>query len=371
MNSRSGKSPSVRIDATPFLFQESGVGRVTRTLVDHMIELESEFDLCFYVRNFRRRVTVRSRQLPTRQLRLPQAAEPLIKRFGLIEKICGADLYHATDHYLPIAEPRHAVATIHDLIFLVMPNPHWPIHKLQRRIVPEFARKAKRLIAVSEHTRRDLEALLGIPPDKVDVIYPAADRTVFHDEGDGQPPPFIVNALKDSRPYFLAISCSTERKNTPRVLQAYRELLRDDPTFDLVLAWSPPPAIREEYRHERIHFLGHIPEDQLGATYRAASAILYPSLYEGFGLPVLEALCCGTPVITSRVTSLPEVGGDAAIYVEDPSSVEEIRNAMASLEESTFNHKEMRRRSREQADKFHWKATASRTLDTYRKCLEN
>jgi len=335
-----------------------------------MVQLNDSYDFHLYARSFQRKLESTPGNLPFTYLKLPQVGEKIMPSLGLIESKCKGDLYHATDHYLPLKKPQNAVATIHDLVFEFMPNPNLETHVRQKKLVPDFAKSVRRIITVSKNTKRDLGKYYGISPDKVDVVYPAADQSVFNAKGSRDMPPFVAEHLPEGRPYFLAISCNTERKNTPRLLEAYVKLLEDDPKHDFVIAWNPPDEIREKFQHERIHFTGYIPEDQLGQTYRAASAILYPSLYEGFGLPVLEALSCGTPVLTSNNSSLPEVGGDAAYYVDDPTSVDSICAALARFESSDFDPQEMQEKARNQASKFSWESCAKQTIDSYRRALE-
>jgi glycosyltransferase involved in cell wall biosynthesis len=286
--------------------------------------------------------------------------------------MCRADLYHATDFYMPLRTPERAVATIHDLIFLIHPEKMVDHARLARR-VGDFARRCRRVITVSECSKADVVHVLGLRPEQIDVVYLGVDRQVFFPESDQEALRRRLAArLGFAAPYFLAASCSDGRKNTPLLLSAYGKLVERRPINHLVMVWNPPDAIREQCSHGElsrwVHFLGRQSDAELRNLYCGATALVYPSLYEGFGLPVVEAMSCGTPVITSGASSLPEVGGDAAVYV-DPHSEESILAALQSLDHDDSPRWEPRQRCLAQAARFSWETCARQTLETYEKCL--
>lgn len=310
---------------------------------------------------------------PTTHLHLPRCAEKAIRTFRLIELLCRADLYHATDFYLPLANPGKCVVTIHDVIFLNQPE-KMVDHQRLREWVPEFARQCRRIIAVSEFSKQDIVRVLDIDPDKVDVVYWGVDRGTFFPEPYSDNIRELTASLTGTdNPFFLAVSCSTGRKNTPLLLEAYSEFLLNNPRHDLVLLWNPPDDIRARVmagkNFERIHFTGRVDDESLRYLYNRATAVLYPSLYEGFGLPVIEAMSCGTPVITSNNSSLPEVGGDTAIYV-DPSDKTSIIQALELFENRPEFAGELFDKCIGQAAKFTWERCAHETLAVYKRCLE-
>jgi alpha-1,3-rhamnosyl/mannosyltransferase len=354
---------TIVLDGTPFLFPGAGVGRVTQTLVETMAGLLPEgLRLQLYCRCLRGR-PLRFPPAPVTRLRLPKAWEPAMARLRLIERLSPGDLYHATDHYLPMKPPFNAVVTVHDLLFMIRPNPAFPIHRIQRKMVPPFVHACRHVIAISGKTRDDLMTHLGVPAEKISVIPWGVDHAFF-----SPPPetPFRPDVLPFEAPYFLAVGCNTKRKNTPRLLEAYCASGVHSP---LVLAWTPPPEIREQYgREPGIHFIGRVDDRQLRDLYRGALALVYPSLYEGFGLPVLEAMSCGCPVITSNTTSLPEVGGEAARYV-DPEDAGRIAEAMSELENRPDLADDLRRRGFSQAAGFSWERAALETLGVYQRVL--
>jgi glycosyltransferase involved in cell wall biosynthesis len=363
------------IDATPLLYTENGIGRVTRSLITELRNIDSSFDIHIFGRRLQgQRLDRYFPDLPTTHLRLPRSTEKAIRSCRLIELLCRGDLYHATDFYLPLANPAKCIATIHDIIFLNQPE-KMVDHQRLKEWVPEFARKCRRLIAVSEFSKQDIIRVLDIAPEKIDVVYWGVDSKTFFPEPDSKDIRALTTSLTGTNnPFFLAVSCSPGRKNTPLLLEAFSEFLRNKPSHDLVLVWTPPDEIRARVasgkNSERIHFTGRVNDQSLRYLYNRATAVLYPSLYEGFGLPVLEAMSCGTPVITSNNSSLPEVGGDAAIYV-DPLDKTSIIHALEFFENRPHLAKELYDRCIGQAAKFTWERCARETLAVYRRCLES
>lgn len=363
----------VVIDATPLLSTPHGIGRLTRMLIQSLVSIGCEYELVLFGRRLQGgRLRDLEYGLKTFHLRLPRASEWFMKRTRLVELLCRGDLYHATDFYLPLGRPEHAVATIHDLIFLVQPESTVD-HARLAAWVPDFARRCRRIIAVSNHSKNDIVEHLGIDPGKIDVVYSGVDRGVFSPAPDPEELRRKVAArLGFDRPFFLAVSCSAGRKNTPLLLDAYEMLSRHCPRNDLVVVWDPPPAIRERCRaaiaRGRLHFIGRQTDGRLADLYRAATALIYPSLYEGFGLPILEAMSCGTPVISSNASSLPEAGGEAAVYF-DPRDGAALRTALEAFENEDPAVSGLRGRNLVQAENFSWERCARQTLDVYRRSL--
>ncbi|HLX65318.1 MAG TPA: glycosyltransferase family 1 protein [Planctomycetota bacterium] len=365
----------IAIDATPLLFPGAGVWRVTRALLETMLRLESPYEFQLFARRLRGRIAefeVAGHAI--KRFRLPRGAADLLRGLGLTEWRAGAELYHATDHYLALQRGTPAVATIHDLIFMIAPEPHFKKdHDYFAARVPAFARLCRRIIAISEHTRRDIVERLGIAPEKIDVIPWAVDRLAFSPSHDERA---LRARLRDKHgiadPYFLAVSCSAGRKNTPRLLEAYAQLAARNPKHHLVVRWNSPAEIKARFQQRSlarlIHFIGPVDDAGLADLYRGATALAFPSLYEGFGLPVLEAMSCGTPAITSHNSSLDEVAGDAALYV-DPKSTDSILSALEDFENDAPRTRGLREKGLKQADTFSWERTARMTLDVYAKAL--
>lgn len=362
------------IDATPLLYTETGIGRVTRSLINEIRAINTDFDIRLFARRFEGEALRNLiSDMRVTHLRLPRSAEYFIKALHLVELNCRGDLYHATDFYLPLAKPERCVATLHDMIFMAQPE-QMVDHQRLREWVPDFVKKCRRLIAVSEFSKQDAVRLLDIDPARIDVVYNGVDSDVFYPEPDSDELRQLAALLTGTQnPFFLAVSCSTGRKNTSLLLDVYGEFLSHHPRHDLVLVWNPPEEVRARvatFRYaERIHFTGRVDDRGLRCLYNRASAVLYPSLYEGFGLPVVEAMSCGTSVITSHNSSLPEVGGDAAIYV-DPVDRNSIHRVLELFENNPGLPAELHEKNIRQAARFSWNRCARETLAVYRRCLE-
>jgi glycosyltransferase involved in cell wall biosynthesis len=248
-------------------------------------------------------------------------------------------LFHATDFVLPPVRPStRTVLTIHDLTFARAPDSASPrLRRYLDRVVPRSVRRADHVLADSQATKDDLIALYGTPPEKIDVLLSGVNPR-FHPVHDAG----ILAAVRalygfGDWPYLLAVSTVQPRKNYERLIRALAALPADLSHVHLVIAggrgWLQAPiyaAVEELRLRDRVHFIGFAADEDLPALYSAARGFALPSLYEGFGLPVLEAMACGTPALTSNVSSLVEVAGDAALLV-DPLSVESIRAALVRL----------------------------------------
>ncbi len=227
-----------------------------------------------------------------------------------------------------------------------------------------IVKRAEGVIVPSESTRKDAIEILGLKPERVHVIYHGVSNAYF-----GNPSLSAATAAKYNltRPYILFVSTIEPRKNLDRLLDAYSGLsaeIRDE--FELIVVgpvgWASAETLQRLNSGERgVRYLGYVPEEHLPGITAGASLFVYPSLYEGFGFPVAQAMAAGAPVLTSGVSSLPEVVGDTARLV-DPYSVDEIRRALADLLLSPSVRQEMSRRGRERARMFQWAECAQKSL---------
>ena len=296
-----------------------------------------------------RRLRIVASRWPTAHpaLRVPweQVALPiLLRRLGI-------EVFHSPVNVLPARLPCAALVTIHDLAFLYYPQHLRPARRLyQRLLTTHSARAATRVVAVSEHTRRDLIAHFRVPPERVRVIPPAIDRD-FQPIDD--PATLAVFRARHGLParYLLFLGTLEPRKNLPTLLDAYARLRAlDAEAPPLVIAGAKGWYYQAVFDHVRrlglerhVTFAGYVAREEQPLWYAAAQLFVYPSLYEGFGLPVVEALACGTPTLTSSLSSLPEAGGPAAHYV-DPNDREALAHAMQSALADTM----VRERAREE-----------------------
>lgn len=285
------------------------------------------------------------------------------------------DLFHATDFFLPPVKPgTRTVVTVHDLSFVRQPETTMPgMSRHLNRWVPHSVRQADHVIAVSEATRQDLIELYQTPPQKISVLYhgvtpdfqpvlePDRLAAVCQKYGLGQ------------QPFILSVGTIQPRKNYQRLIQAFAAL---DPTLALVIVggkgWHYETIFDEVARCGligRVHFLGFTADADLPALYSAASLFVYPSLYEGFGLPALEAMACGTPVVASNQSALPEVVGEAGVLV-DPCDVDAMAAAMSNLLADTALHQQLAQAGRARAAQFTWEGMAVKLLNLYNELLE-
>jgi alpha-1,3-rhamnosyl/mannosyltransferase len=280
-----------------------------------------------------------------------------------------ADIFHAS--HLFEHPPRRArlTATIYDVTTRLMPELHSAGNLRADRGFANLCRYARKLIAISHSTKADAVRVLGLPPEKIVVIHPGVPDAFF------AVPPGAVESVREryalQRPFVLFVGTIEPRKNVDALLDAYRALapsLREE--FELVLAgpigWAGPETIA---RLGEARYLGYIPEPDLAPLTAAAAVFVYPSLYEGFGFPVAQALAAGVPVVTSNVSSLPEVAGDAALLV-DPRSASELGDAIARLLLAPDLRAELGARGRCRAQEFRWETCAARSLRFFQELVD-
>jgi len=290
-------------------------------------------------------------------------------------------VYHATEGSGLVRVPGVAtVATLYDLIPLHDEAAHFPLGRLDNRIgyarYLRLLQRADHLIAISEATKRDAVARLRIPPERISVTPLAVDERRFYPRSQEE----IERALARyslRRPYVLHIGSSDPNKNTSNILRAFDVFSRREHAEHVLCIagkWPAQALAQLERSHAgllssgRLRMLGYVPDDDLPALYGGADLFVYPSLLEGFGLPILEAMRCGCPVLTSTVSSLPEVAGDAALLV-DPRDSEAIADGLARVARDSELRAVLVRRGLRRADNFSWTRTAELTLRVYRSLL--
>jgi glycosyltransferase involved in cell wall biosynthesis len=286
-----------------------------------------------------------------------------------------ADLLHMTTHVSPPWSPCPTVVTIHDLSFLEYPEAFsWRVRTMLRTLVPGSVARAARVIAVSEWTKRDIIRRYGVPPEKI-VVTPEAAPPGFRRLPDAQRLPLPPGVRE---PFVLAVGNLEPRKNLGRLIQAFAQLVQQH-GFEgqLVLvgkahrrAGDAQRAVRESGVESRVVFTGFVSHEDLTLLYNRASLFVYPSLYEGFGLPPLEGMACGCPVVASSATAMPETLGDAALLV-DPFSIAELAQAMIAVLNRPELAAGLRERGARRVAGYSWAATAARTREVYTQVLEN
>ncbi len=277
----------------------------------------------------------------------------------------GVDLFHATNHVRNPPRGRKLTTTLHDLTTYTLPDAHPASHhEMEKSFVEKVVLKADSVIAISEHTRQDLIRLFDFQPERVEVVYEGIADSYFETHAEG------VTAVRAkyglTKPYILHVGTIEPRKNIDRLLDAYEQLkpsVREE--FPLVMVgsigWAPESTInRMENPPKGVRYLRYVPEVDLPFLTTGAEICVYPSLYEGFGLPVPQAMATGVPVLTSNVSSLPEVAGDAAVLV-DPMSTAEITSGMERLLTSPSLREELAAKGRTRAQRFSWDRSAKET----------
>ena len=314
---------------------------------------------------------IRSR-LPTQRPLVRIAWEQIVGPFALAR--AHPDLLHGMAFALPLAWAGPSVITIFDLSFIRYPGRLNATRRLYlRAIVGASARRAERIIAISESTRQEVVALLGIPAEKIDIAYPGANPD-YHPLDVKEVDTFRQQQGLPDR-FILYLGTLEPRKNLTTLIRAYAALPQR-PEVKLVLAggkgWGYEPIftlIEELGLQDDVITPGYQPGNSLPMWYNSPELFVYPSVYEGFGMPLVEAMACGTPVIAANTTSLPEAVGNAGLLVPagDPAAWTE---AMSGLLTNSSTRAEWSEKGRLHAATFAWAETANRTVDTYRRVLK-
>ncbi|MFA5158922.1 MAG: glycosyltransferase family 1 protein [Candidatus Omnitrophota bacterium] len=288
------------------------------------------------------------------------------------------DLLHVPAFSPAFLKPCPLVVTVHDLAGLRFSNQmgiasyfYW------RYWLPYTIRQADKLIAISEHTKKDLVSCLGIRERKISVVY-SSGHEGFTDQISRETIAGLMQQLKIRDKYFISVGTLEPRKNLSRIVAAFLLFSKTHPGYQLVMVGSSAFAhgkyaqrLSREHADgsDRIVVTGFLDHEQLNALYCGAQGLLFPSLYEGFGIPILEAMASGCPVLTSNITSMPEVAGDAGLLVS-PVDVLQIAQGMTRLAEDTPLWQDLRLRGKEQIKKFSWDRTAEGTLNVYESLIK-
>ncbi|MGH9862837.1 MAG: glycosyltransferase family 4 protein [Candidatus Acidiferrales bacterium] len=283
----------------------------------------------------------------------------------------GVELFHGPGFVVPLAGACPRVTTIHDMTFFSLPEVHtFAKRRYFKALIPLCARASRLVITVSESTRQDLVRLVGVRPEKVKVIH-LGKSEAFRPVADEATLSQIRKKYGLDRRFLLFVGMIEPRKNLETLVRAYAQLKDLHGDYSLVVAgpfgWKYGPLLRVVETlglKNHVLFPGYVPEAELPALYSAAEVFVYPSLAEGFGLPVLEAMACGVPVITSNVSSLPGVVGEAALLV-DARSVQQLATAMQRVLGEEMLRKDLRERGLRRAQLFTWEKTARETLEAY------
>jgi len=365
----------IGIDISQIVYQ-TGVSRYTLQLVKQLLKLDQENHYFLYAGSLRQRKVLNSfiAQVKTKKTKSkvsflsPNLAAFFWNRLNLFRPDCcqKLDLFHASNWAIPKTKAK-LVTTIHDLTFLKYPRTHTPHSvKTHTRHLKRAKKYADRIITDSESTKKDL-IQYGIPKDKITVIY-LAPAKIFKPLKDKQKLKNIKAKYNLKGPYLLSVGTQEPRKNLKRLIKAHSRLSRQYPKLQLAIAGKFGWGDRSR-PVKGVKLLGFVPDQDLAGLYSGAKAFIYPSLYEGFGFPVLEAMACGCPVITANISSLPELGGQAALYV-NPYKISQIAEAIkVVLDLSSEKRQAIIQKGLIQAKQFSWKKAAQQTLDVYKEVV--
>ncbi len=371
----------IAFDYTSAIYQRAGVGRYTRSLaaeLDPLLTTDDEFIL-WYTSRARSPLSISatgahyhgtSKRVPIS----PRAAAIIWQRLRLglpIDRLIGRpDVLHSPDFVAPPVKAP-IIATIHDLSYLVVPEfAHPSLKRYLEASVPRTLRRASHVIAVSEMTRQDIIERYHVEPSRVSTIYNGVDGWFY--EPDQAAVDRAIEHFGLRRPYFIIVGTVEPRKNHLALLHAFAQLYEKRKDVSLAIAGSPgwlsEPIIAEIEKAAMsmpVRYLRFVDDTWIPALYAGSVALVAPSWYEGFGLPVLEAMACGAAVITSDRGSLPEVAGGNAILVP-PGDIEELAASMERLLDDSKLRNDLVRRGREHAASFSWRAAAEEHVRLYR-----
>lgn len=365
----------IAIDARPLCGNKTGIGFYTYNLVENLARIDTDNTYYLYStsdfngRFFEHKNFIKRRhRFPPSNIWLQTALPFQLKKDRI-------DLFHGTNFLVPIMASCKSAITVHDLTSFFFPHMHKLTNNMVQRLVPISIKRCSKIIAVSYNTKKDIVNRLNVNEEKVAVIYEAVNR-IFRFYEDRLC--FDVIAMKYNLPrkFILFVGTLEPRKNIKKLIISYK-LLRSRGFTDTKLViigdkgWYFRHIFREVFKHgisDSVMFLNYIPAHDLAAIYNMAELFVFLSVYEGFGLPPLEAMACGTPVITSNNSSFPEIIGGAGIMVE-PHDETAVCNAMEKVLTDDNLKNSLRKKGLERASFFSWERAAYETLKIYNRLI--
>ncbi len=282
-----------------------------------------------------------------------------------------SDLYHFFNYIIPEKVSGKTITTIYDMVYKLYPETMNDVnHRIFRKHLARSCNEADAIITISQNSRREISELMNVPSDKIHVTYCAVDASVYYPRKDKE---LIRMKYGIDGPYILYLGTLEPRKNIPALIKAFHSVSQRLDGIKLVLAgsrgWKSEniySLIDELAMTDKVIFTGYVAENDKPVLYSCAEIFVFPSLYEGFGIPPLEAMACGTPVICSNTSSLPEVVGDAGVLV-DPKNEEQLAYEIERLMNDSSEREILSGKGIIQAKKFSWKDSACTILDIYNK----
>jgi glycosyltransferase involved in cell wall biosynthesis len=354
----------IAIDYTAAARQRAGIGRYTRGLIHALAEVDHENQYALLIprdgaEDYAWGANFRVVRAPLSEKHLVILWQRARVPLG-VEWFVGAhDVFYSPDFVLPPTRAKKML-TVHDLSFVRVPECHHPANiKYLNAAVPRSVARADVILADSDSTRRDLIEAFGVASEKIHTLYSGVEA-FFQPIRDEHELNRVRAAYGLSKPFIFGVGTSEPRKNYMRLIEAYARI-RQRRDFGLLIAggkgWLYDEVYQKAAQVSGVRLLGFVPDADLPALYSLATLVVYPSLYEGFGLPVLEAMACGAAVITSNNSSLPEVAGDAALLV-DPRDGDALVGVMERALDDADLRAGLSRKALVQASKFSWEQSA-------------
>jgi glycosyltransferase involved in cell wall biosynthesis len=377
----------IAIDYTPAIRQQAGIGRIIRGQIQALLARNHSDDIRLFVVG---PVTeAEQKSAPQRLYTTPISERNMVRlwhrlNFPIphVEWFTGGplDLFHATDFVLAPNRARRSVLTVHDLAFHFFPDAAMPsLHHYLNVVVPRSVRRAHHVIADSANTARDLTNVWNVPPEKISVVQGAVDHSHFRPVKDT----LKIDQVRarygaEGAPYILAVSRIEPRKNFARLIEAFHHARQEAQLPHRLIIGGRKGWLYDEIFakvvelgiEDAVHFCGFVDDADLPALYSGADFVAYPSLYEGFGLPIIEALACGAPVLTGDNSCLPEAAGPGAVYV-NALDVESITQGIIKLATDRELHDRLAIAGRAHAAQFTWERSADQLIEAYTKTLES
>lgn len=378
----------IGIDVRLALGRRRGMGRALLNLLTHLSQIDKANTYFLYLdRADTQAVLPKASNFETRVF--PPRLYPVWEQISLplLSIKDKLQILHCPANTAPFLLPRGVklIVTLHDVIFLkplsevpLSSSMYQNLGRLYRRLCAAAIRKnADLVITVSKWSRQEIQERLGIKADRIRVIYNGVDDVFFNISTDMTAS--VLRQLGIDSPYILHLGAIAPHKNTAKAVEAFHLLTQHTYYAHIklvIIGLSPDaarnliPSLRENSQLlEKVIFLGYVDDHELACLYKGAELLLFPSLWEGFGLPALEAMACGTPVVASNRASIPEVTGGAALLV-DPTKPEEISHGMQRILEDTALRSEIVRAGIRRAMEFRWEIVAKQVLSAYREVLE-
>lgn len=373
----------IGIDARMYSSNFTGIGRYTYELLHHLLEIDKENEYVVFVnKEGKDHFKAPNERVKVVYVNAKHYSFAEQTRFLLDIKKAKVDLMHFTHFNAPIMYRGKSVVTIHDLTLSFFPGEKMNtyLHRwAYNRVLNSSTRKAAQIIAVSNNTKKDLVKVLGVPEEKINVIYEAVDDH-FNNTHDYDKELELREKYGLGRKFFLYTGVWREHKNIVGLITAFDVFLkhtahkdielvltgRDDPKYKYVKDVSVQKGIGD-----KVKFLGLVPEEELPHLYRLAYAYVFPSFYEGFGLPPLEAMASGTPVVASNVSCIPEICGEGNALYFDPYSIFDMAEKMDKVAYDQRLYNELIDKGVEHVKQFSWRKMAEETLAVYKKALQS